>query len=100
MAQWKEIHKNAGATKWLNRMKIQSYRMESKSTDLVITPGEKRRWIGISGHNIPSFELFISPDWRGTEGIYFADQPSFRNGNYVEKVRLEFKKAPWFRPKL
>lgn len=94
VAQWKEIHKNAGAIKkWLNRMKVQSYRVESKSTDLVITPGEKRRWIGISGHNIPSFELFMSPDWRGTEGIYFADQPSFRNGNYVEQVRLEFKKG-------
>jgi len=56
-----------------------------------ITPGEKRKWIGISGHNIPSFEIFISPDWRGTEGTYYANQPSFRSGNYVEGVRLDFK---------
>ena len=61
--------------------------------DLFITPGEKRKWVGISGHNIPSFEIFLSPDWRGTKGIYFSNQPSFRNGNYVKGVRLEFQKG-------
>jgi aminopeptidase len=59
-------------------MKVNRYHIESKTIDLRITPGEQRRWIGISGHNIPSFELFLSPDCRGTEGIYFANQPSFR----------------------
>ena len=54
-------------------------------------PGERRRWVGISGHNIPSFELFLSPDWRGAEGIYYANLPSFRSGNYIKGVRLEFK---------
>jgi aminopeptidase len=61
--------------------------------DLKVTPGKRRRWIGLSGHNIPSFEIFLSPDWRGTEGTYFADQPSFRSGNRVAGVRLEFKKG-------
>ncbi|GAH76721.1 unnamed protein product, partial [marine sediment metagenome] len=69
------------------------YWVESPSMDIHITPGEKRQWIGVSGHNIPSFELFISPDWRGTEGTYYANQPSFRSGNYVEKVTLHFKKG-------
>ena len=69
------------------------YHIESENTDLKITPGKKRKWVGISGHNIPSFEVFLSPDWRGTEGIYYADQPSFRSGNYVEGVRLTFKKG-------
>jgi aminopeptidase len=49
--------------------------------------------VGISGHNIPSFEIFTSPDWRGTEGIYYANLPSFRSGNYVEGVLLTFKKG-------
>ena len=61
--------------------------------DLKIVPGNKRRWIGLSGHNIPGFELFTSPDWRGTEGTYYADQPSFRSGHYVEGVRLTFKEG-------
>ena len=74
-------------------MNVKSYHIESEKIDLKITPGDKRKWIGLSGHNIPSFELFLSPDWRGTEGIYFADQPSYRSGNYVKNVRIEFKKG-------
>ena len=74
-------------------MKVNFYHIESENVDLKITPGDNRKWIGLSGHNIPSFELFLSPDWRGTEGIYFADQPSYRSGNYVKNVRLEFKKG-------
>jgi aminopeptidase len=91
---WQNVFKNATSIKkWLNSMKVNFYHIESANTDLKITPGEKRKWIGISGHNVPSFEIFLSPDWRGTSGIYFADQPSFRSGNYVEGVRLEFKKG-------
>lgn len=92
--EWETIFRNARSLKkWLNRMRVRTYHVESKNVDLTITPGEGRRWIGISGHNIPSFELFLSPDWRGTEGIYYANLPSFRSGNYVEGVRLEFKRG-------
>ena len=91
---WKQIYKDARKVKnWLNRLKVTHYHVESKNIDLVVTPGEQRRWIGISGHNIPSFELFLSPDWRGIRGIFYADQPSFRSGNLVSGVRLEFKKG-------
>ena len=31
-----------------------------------------------------------SPDWHGAEGTYYANLPSYRSGNYVEKVRLTF----------
>lgn len=90
--EWDSIYTNAQAIKkWLNGMKVKWYHIESKDIDLKITPGERRKWIGLSGHNIPSFELFISPDWRGTGGNYFANQPSYRSGNYVKGVRLEFK---------
>ncbi|MFH1242045.1 MAG: aminopeptidase [Pseudomonadota bacterium] len=92
--EWKSIYRNATyVKKWLNSMEVKYYQVESETTDLRVTPGERRRWIGISGHNIPSFEIFISPEWRGTEGIYYADQPSFRSGNYVKGVRLTFKKG-------
>jgi len=94
VSQWKSIFKNAvSIKKWLNCLKVNFYHIESQNIDLKITPGEKRKWIGLSGHNIPSFEIFLSPDWRGTAGVYFADQPSYRSGNYVEGVRLEFKKG-------
>ncbi len=91
---WEEIRQKSEAIKkWLNTLKIDYLHIESENVDLKITPGEKRKWLGVSGHNIPSFELFTSPDWRGTEGIYYANMPSFRNGNYVENVRLEFEKG-------
>jgi aminopeptidase len=94
VADWKDVYRRAGAIKrWLNKMEVKTYHVESENCDLTVTPGEKRKWIGISGHNIPSFELFLSPDWRGVSGVYHADQPSFRSGNLVEGVSLEFKKG-------
>lgn len=92
IGQWESVYRKAQTLKkWLNRMNVNKYHVESDNVDLEVTPGEKRRWIGISGHNIPSFELFISPDWRGTSGKYYADQPSYRSGNYVKGIRIEFK---------
>jgi aminopeptidase len=91
---WESIYKDVmGIKKWLNNLKVKYFHIESKSIDLKITPGEKRQWKGISGHNIPSFEVFLSPDWKGTEGVYYANLPSFRSGNYVEEVRLLFEKG-------
>ncbi|MDQ1334320.1 MAG: aminopeptidase [Thermodesulfobacteriota bacterium] len=94
VGEWKRLFKEATTIKkWMNRMDVDYYHVESEGIDLKIKPGKKRQWIGVSGHNIPSFELFISPDWRGTEGSYMADQPSFRSGNLVEGVRLTFKRG-------
>lgn len=92
--EWDKVYREAVSIKrWINSMDVKYYHVVSENIDMKITPGKKRRWIGISGHNIPSFELFISPDWRGTNGVYYANQPSFRDGNYVEGVRLEFNRG-------
>ena len=92
VARWKGVYSEVQQIKkHLNSLKVLEYHVESANIDLVITPGEMRKWIGISGHNIPSFEIFLSPDWRGTKGVYYADQPSYRSGNLVKGLRLEFK---------
>jgi len=92
--KWDVIHKKvAEIKKWLSSLKVQHFHIASEKTDLTFTPGEHRKWAGVSGHNIPSFEVFLSPDWRGTEGVYYANLPSFRNGNYVEGIRLVFEKG-------
>lgn len=92
--KWKDIYRDAiSVKKWLYGLKIETLRVESKHTDLEVRLGEKRRFVGLSGHNIPSFEIFTSPDWRGTRGTYYADFPSFRNGNYIEGVTLVFEKG-------
>lgn len=90
--EWKRILKDSSVIKkWLNKLPVKKFHIESANCDLIIKRGEHRRWLGVSGHNIPSFELFMSPDWRETEGVYYADQPSYRSGNYVEGVKLYFR---------
>jgi len=94
VSEWQRVYRNAQSIKkWLNSLRVAYFHIESKNVDLEVTPGDKRQWIGISGRNIPSFEIFLSPDWRGIRGRYYADQPSYRSGNRVEGVRLEFKKG-------
>ncbi|MFA6317330.1 MAG: aminopeptidase [Elusimicrobiota bacterium] len=92
VARWREIHREVGQIKkGLNALGACVMRLESRSMDLSVRVGERRRWLGISGRNIPSFEVFTSPDWRGTRGVYYADLPSYRSGNYIEGLRVEFK---------
>ena len=92
VTEWQHIYKQAQAIKrWLNRLPVTALHVTSKNVDLHISLGDKRRWVGISGRNIPSFEIFVSPDWRNTQGTYYADQPSYRSGNYVRGIRLEFE---------
>jgi aminopeptidase len=94
VGKWEEIRRDATAIKkWLGGLKAAYFHIESAHCDLRITPGVQRKWAGVSGHNIPSFELFVSPDWRGTEGNYYANLPSYRSGNYVEGVKLTFEKG-------
>lgn len=94
VTEWQRVYKNAQSIKkWLNSLKVEFFHVESENIDLEVTPGINRQWIGISGRNIPSFEIFISPDWRGIRGKYYADQPSFRSGNRVEGIRLVFDKG-------
>jgi len=91
---WQDVHHQIRTIKKrLDRLPTERLHVESANIDLTITVGEKRKWLGLSGRNIPSFEIFTSPDWRGTRGVYFADQPSFRSGNLVAGVRLEFNKG-------
>jgi aminopeptidase len=75
----------------LNSMKIEKLHVKSQNTDLIVGLGDKRLWMGGSGRNIPSFELFISPDWRKTSGKIFFNQPLYRYGNLIKDVYLEFK---------
>jgi len=90
--EWENVYElSEDVKKALDSLPIKYILVESKSCDLRILLGEKRRWLGCSGHIIPSFEIFTSPDWRGTEGVYYANLPTYRSGNYIENVRLEFK---------
>ncbi len=77
--------------KKLNELPVEKYHMVSEKTDLYISLGEKRIWQGGSGVNIPSFEIFTSPDWRGVNGKIFFNFPLYRYGNIIKNIHLEFK---------
>ncbi len=94
VGKWQEIFEQASEIKnALNALHIDQLHIQSANCDLIVTPGQMRQWVGVSGHNIPSFELFTSPDWRGTEGVYYMNQPTYRSGNLVTNLRLEFKQG-------
>ncbi|WP_428898100.1 aminopeptidase [Parelusimicrobium proximum] len=91
---WAETFKNINEVcKWLGSLNIKTINMQSKNTDLIVHIGEGRKFVGGGGCNIPSFEIFTSPDWRGTRGVFYADLPSYRNGTICRGVRLEFKEG-------
>jgi aminopeptidase len=90
--KWKEIQKEIFRVRdKLNSMKIEKLHIKSEGTDLFVKLGENRNWKGCDGRNVPSFEVFISPDWRGTEGHVTFTEPLYRYGNLIEGVYLEFK---------
>jgi aminopeptidase len=77
----------------LNDLAIEKVHVEGRDVDLWVTLGKDRIWKGGGGCNIPSFEIFTSPDWRGTEGWIKFNQPLYRYGNLIEGIELTFKKG-------
>jgi len=74
----------------LDELQIERVHIVGEDVDLWVRIGESRRWLGGRGRNIPSFEIFTSPDWRGTDGWIYCNQPLYRYGNIVRGIRLEF----------
>ena len=92
ISEWKEVTKGIETIRQkLNKMPIDSLHIEGEDVDLRISVGEMRRWVGGNGRNIPSFELFTSPDWRGTNGWIRFNQPLYRYGNIIKGIELTFK---------
>lgn len=94
ISKWRKTFKEIEALKEkLNSLPVKKYHIVSEKTDLYITLGEKRKWEGGRGANIPSFEIFTSPDWRGVTGKIFFNFPLYRYGNIIENIQLEFKEG-------
>ena len=94
VAKWKAVYRDLESyRKKLNKLAPQTARMHAvgPDMDLWIKLGDKRHWHGGSGRNIPSFELFTSPDWRGTEGWIRFNQPLYRYSNKITGIQLWFK---------
>jgi aminopeptidase len=91
ISRWREVVERVTETRrWLDALDIERVHVQGEDVDLRITIGEQRKWLGGRGRNIPSFETFTSPDWRGTEGWIYCNQPLYRYGNLVKGIRLGF----------
>ncbi|MEK7154550.1 MAG: aminopeptidase [Patescibacteria group bacterium] len=90
--KWRQVFaQNAQILKKLNSLKIDKLYIKGEGVDLWVKLGPNRKWLGGSGRNIPSFEVFISPDWRGTQGHIEFNQPLYRYGSLIEGIKLDFK---------
>jgi aminopeptidase len=67
--------------------------IESESVDMSVRIGQRRKWVGFTGRNIPSFEMYVSPDMHHTTGVYKSTLPTFRSGNIIGEIQLIFKEG-------
>jgi len=88
ISRFQEKVKNA-----LDSMKIEYVTVKGEDIDLRVRIGEKRKWKGGEGRNIPSFEIFTSPDWRGTEGWIKFNQPLYRYGQIISDISMKFERG-------
>ncbi|MBI2285440.1 aminopeptidase [Candidatus Saccharibacteria bacterium] len=94
IAKWKKISAEVSrVAKKLTGLKIKDLHVKGQEVDLRLAVGDNRRWLGGGGSNIPSFEVFTSPDWRGAEGWIRFNQPLYLYGPKVEGIELHFKKG-------
>lgn len=75
----------------LNSLPVSSFHLVAPGTDLTIGVDSNRQWLGGGGCNIPSFEVFISPDWRRVSGHIAFDMPLYRYGNEIRDISLTFE---------
>ena len=82
----------------LNELQItKMHYTNSLGTDLVIGLSSDALWqcAGYEGEdvivNMPTYEVFTSPDYRLTEGIVYASKPLMYGGALVDKFWVKFK---------
>ena len=92
VSKWKQIQNEINEIKTkLDDLEIEKLYIKGDGVDLEIKIGKNRKWLGGTGRNVPSFEVFTSPDWRGTNGYIIFNQPLYYSGKRISGVSLQFK---------
>lgn len=92
VTKWKQIQNEVdGIKQKLDALEIEKLHIKGDDADLEIKLGSNRVWLGGTGRNVPSFEIFTSPDWRGTNGHIRFNQPLYYSGKRIAGVSLQFK---------
>lgn len=99
---WQEhIEKNNYYKRSLNELKIKSlHYTNSLGTNLTVGLSNRAQWLNLDKTdakggqmiaNMPSYEIFTTPDCRKTNGIVYSSKPLIYNGCYIDKFSIEFK---------
>lgn len=92
--EWRRLQREVGEVcAWLDAMDIKHLKVESEDINLKVPAGDNRRFVGVTGANIPGYEIYFAPDARGVEGTYYANQPSLRYGHLVHGASLDFSEG-------
>lgn len=92
VAKWGKVQAEIEEIKdKLDALEIATLHIKGDDADLHIKIGEHRKWLSGGGKNIPSFEIFTSPDWRGTHGWIRFSQPLYYSGKRIAGVSLRFE---------
>jgi aminopeptidase len=92
VAKWKAVQQEIERIKdKLDALQIETLHIKGEDVDLHVKIGENRKWLSGGGKNIPSFEIFTSPDWRGTSGFIRFNQPLYYSGKRIAGVSLTFE---------
>lgn len=103
VADWKAHAATlAERVKWLNDHNFDALNFRAEGTDLTVAMGVNHRWLGgavtaqngISAiPNIPTEEVFTTPDARRTSGYVRASKPLALQGNLVEGIEMTFEEG-------
>ncbi|WP_316901573.1 aminopeptidase [Pseudodesulfovibrio indicus] len=89
--EWRRMQREVGELRaWLDGLAIDRLKVESEDMDLTVGVGENRRFVSVNGANIPGYEIYVAPDSRKVDGVYYADQPTLRYGRLLFGLSLEF----------
>ena len=85
---------------WLNDRRYHALRYRGPGTDLVVGLAEGHAWMGgasvarnglYGNPNIPTEEVFTTPDWRVTRGTVTATKPLSYGGTLIDGIRVRFE---------
>ncbi len=91
--EWERINRTVQKTaQKLSDLKIDSLRVTGPDVDLTVGIGADRAWRAGGGNNVPSYEVFTSPDYRRVDGRIKFNRPLYDHyGNLIKGIALEFK---------
>ena len=92
VAEWKKINTTVQKTaQKLTDLQIKSVHMVGDDVDLTVGIGKDRAWRAGGGNNVPSYEVFTSPNFREVNGWIKFNQPLLQYGSKIEGIELTFK---------